>query len=1750
MLNVKVGNGEIQNLVEAGVIKVTSGDKIQVSVDEGSSYQVLLSDNQSDVILQVTNLDGSTYGVVLEGLASLYEAGDVITQLLLDINGETVTVAGMADLLGALDATAAGAALSQGRSFAEDNPNIDPNRSAAEDGDQLRSDGGINALGVDIEANEQPVVSDVFLIQNEIQGVEAAGDLNIITGQLTATDPNFGDTHTFSMVAGTLSVTDTNGVITLLDDSVTAVVNPDGTYTISGDFNDLSDGEIATVTFDYIATDAGGLSSEPATVSFAVTGTNDIPVVEAINVNGPDLWSLVAEGATLSTVESLAEMGISNDGSIPQDGSAIKFTIQTEANEQVSFNWDFLDNDWGTGSYNDFSFVVIDGNLFTLEDSLDTDISGNTVLSHLFDTSGVHTLTFGVMNSGDTAFDSALNINYISGGKLINVETVGTASSSSMVFYETSDSIDILGVDDTQDESSNFFTGALSVADDDVMNDGLHTFHVLQDDQNNNIVEVSGTTVITADDISVGTVQNLDGTWNYTIDGDFSALAAGETATVSFQYYADDTRGFDGTDGINESSISEPKTITVTITGTNDQPIVDTVVLGVDEVIYENRDQNEEDTNNDGILRNDEGTMTVSGDLTVSDEDVNDTHTFDQVANSVQSDNQLINPQDLNVVVNSDGSYSMTGDFTSLAAGETATVSFLYTATDSAVGSGENSTSEPKMVSITITGTNDQPVVESKVFDINDAEFGNTYYETHDNRDISGVDDTNGEHGSDRHSEPLNTLMGTLSVSDQDITDQHHFYVVDTQGNYTENVWTLDGDLDLKDYVSISSNDVNPSQIDIASITLANTSNWPFSNNYFDSADQIGFEVKGDFSSLAAGEHATVTFSYVAVDDSGVGTNGESNVSEPKTVTLTVTGTNDQPVVDNVVMGVDDTIYETNGENNTQDDVTTEVFGTLVATDNDLNDTHVFNVRDYTARDYYGQGQGGPGQHGDQGDIRFDNVEFFRKGSNNGAQTIKMMVDCTDVQVGHIDVTKLTLMNNNAGDSEVDFKLEGNFNALAAGETATVTFEYIANDKEGFGQNGDSNNEASLSEAKLVTITITGTNDQPVVSDVTVVADETINVDMDGNSFNGTTTVLTGSFIAADDDVNNSHEYIVTGLPENTGSEIVIEGVSYSVVSVLVGSTNTETIQNNALVALRVVGSDEVTLNDIKNLSIQVDGDNFTLSGDFEGLPAGVTLDIKFQYVVNDLEGFNGTDGLNETSLSETAWATVTITGTNDVPTMTVDSGSVVEDLLLTVSGQVEIVDADAGESEVQADSITGTYGDFVINTNGNWTYVLATTGARAEAVQALGEGQTVHESFNVTSEDGSLTKQVVINVIGQNDAPELTYEATDGINGIGINETQAGELLGILSVDDVDDTPAINGFSITGNDASLVEVVDNNGVFELRVKEGANIDFEQPNHQLDILIQYYDGNDYSAAHMVNVTINDITGVVTTIPATTLFSQTFDGHFNSEGWNLSHLGISETGGVLGNINHDNVVVSNTFDLSLHAGERVSIDFDLNYGANASLFSNRNWEGNDTFEVTVSDGDTTSTYTYSPDGRGDLPISFETEVPSDGQLSIELTSSNTTGREYWSIDDFNITTQEQEVLTFDSNSQGEIDIATLLDQSNDFKDENGNDVSNPDSLDEIDISDGSHILSNLSVEDFIAMSDDDNTLKITGDTGDTVQLNSDEWSLAEDHSGTGNIGHVDSDGDGFVAYTNSSDVGGAGAESLQLLIDDDINVDMV
>ncbi len=129
-----------------------------------------------------------------------------------------------------------------------------------------------------------------------------------------------------------------------------------------------------------------------------------------------------------------------------------------------------------------------------------------------------------------------------------------------------------------------------------------------------------------------------------------------------------------------------------------------------------------------------------------------------------------------------------------------------------------------------------------------------------------------------------------------------------------------------------------------------------------------------------------------------------------------------------------------------------------------------------------------------------------------------------------------------------------------------------------------------------------------------------------------------------------------------------------------------------------------------------------------------------------------------------TKQVTITINGTDDVPTVDLsagqDLGAVKEDGTLSASGQLTATSPDnnAGTlvwSTVKADG-KGDYGHLSIDANGAWTYNVDNTDP---AVQALLDGQTVTDSINVQVIDAKgmvTTEAVTITISGTNDAPVI----------------------------------------------------------------------------------------------------------------------------------------------------------------------------------------------------------------------------------------------------------------------------------------------------------------------------------------------------------------------------------------------------------
>ncbi len=80
MAKIIIGKKVVDNISSDKTLKVNLNDikgskeNLLVELDAGSKYQVSMSENPaSDVIIKVTNTDGTSYNIVLEGLATIYQ---------------------------------------------------------------------------------------------------------------------------------------------------------------------------------------------------------------------------------------------------------------------------------------------------------------------------------------------------------------------------------------------------------------------------------------------------------------------------------------------------------------------------------------------------------------------------------------------------------------------------------------------------------------------------------------------------------------------------------------------------------------------------------------------------------------------------------------------------------------------------------------------------------------------------------------------------------------------------------------------------------------------------------------------------------------------------------------------------------------------------------------------------------------------------------------------------------------------------------------------------------------------------------------------------------------------------------------------------------------------------------------------------------------------------------------------------------------------------------------------------------------------------------------------------------------------------------------------------------------------------------------------------------------------------------------------------------------------------------------------
>ncbi|MEX1198935.1 MAG: Ig-like domain-containing protein [Pseudohongiellaceae bacterium] len=178
-----------------------------------------------------------------------------------------------------------------------------------------------------------------------------------------------------------------------------------------------------------------------------------------------------------------------------------------------------------------------------------------------------------------------------------------------------------------------------------------------------------------------------------------------------------------------------------------------------------------------------------------------------------------------------------------------------------------------------------------------------------------------------------------------------------------------------------------------------------------------------------------------------------------------------------------------------------------------------------------------------------------------------------------------------------------------------------------------------------------------------------------------------------------------------------------------------------------------VTIDVLANDTDPDNGDTLTIASAANGQNGTVTVDNN-QLIYTPNADYNGTDSFSYTvtdsdGLTSTAAVDVTINPVADPAVL----GSAVVNLTetddpLTTSGTLSISDPDDGEDQFTVQSDTdGEYGSFSIDAGGNWNYT--TDGA----LDFLEDGQVVTDEFTITSVDGTATT-VTVNITGTPDGP------------------------------------------------------------------------------------------------------------------------------------------------------------------------------------------------------------------------------------------------------------------------------------------------------------------------------------------------------------------------------------------------------------
>ena len=726
-----------------------------------------------------------------------------------------------------------------------------------------------------------------------------------------------------------------------------------------------------------------------------------------------------------------------------------------------------------------------------------------------------------------------------------------------------------------------------------------------------------------------------------------------------------------------------------------------------------------------------EGVPSMSGRATGTDAN-GDTLSFGFIdANGAQV-TSIVTPYGV-MAMAPDGTYTYTidnadPDTNGLALGETRTETFTVYVSD---GRGGLATQE---ITVTLTGTNDRPELS----------IANAAQDIH---------------------EDTASVGGTFAVQDPD-SDSGQNQTFHIEGG--SNTPAADGTSPSDGSHSATGSTDATFTTDYGKLTLdPATGQWTYAlNNASDKVQQLN-----------AGETKVETFEVTVTDEHGA--------TSTQTITVTITGTNDIPVIDTDQSNFhldfkEQGVYQPseNGDGNTPttpggtgegQHQTGTLSGRIFASDADKENGAGSTEHDVNKLNFHVEHAGSSLTDGGA------STTVTGTGTPGTGDVVYAYTSAYGTLTFRADGSyEYTLNNKNPGEAGAD----GNaVNNLALGQTVTETFTVYVTDAQ-----------TGRSVPQTITVTINGTNDVPTLDlsndnlndllggdgNLHVVEDgvgredantPTTDPGKENTSFTGHTTD-TGT--ASGNDVDAGHIlYFGAAAGENTKTfdpsvfntvdSTATGGAASSVVAG--GQYGSLTINSNGSYTYTMKGEGE-------NVSFELDGKTYN---SLDQLAEGDTIYETFTIYVRD---------------EHNAWTAKTVTvaihGTNDIPTLDITGSdwNITQGGDLSIDGTFTVTDNDRDAGTDQAFHIaggkdtsgTGTdgahgtdgdtnatfttdYGTLTLDpATGQWTYE-----ANPDAIKGLGKDETKIETFEVTVTDehgATSTKEITVTLHGTNDTP------------------------------------------------------------------------------------------------------------------------------------------------------------------------------------------------------------------------------------------------------------------------------------------------------------------------------------------------------------------------------------------------------------